>query len=149
MSSVAVRTLIRAFLESDSAEEVVDMTGQYDDLRGILEQENVAADAPWLGLDFVGNSEEPISLTANNTTGLYREFGIIQLHVCAVAKIGVGAELEARGEVLRDLFRGRRIGGIVVEKVSPINTGPGATLEFEAGYVSGTISVEYYYDKNL
>lgn len=149
MSSVAVRALIRSFLDDNSAEDVVDLTGEFADLRELLSEHSIAPDAPWLGLEFIGDSEEPVSLTATNDKGLYREFGQIQLHVCAVAKIGVGANLESRGEILRNMFRGLRIGGIVVESVSPINTGPGATLEFEAGYVSGTISVAYYYDNNL
>lgn len=146
MSSTNVRTLVRDFLEAESSETVVDLTGQYDDLRALLGESSVQPDAPWLGLEFVGDSEEPVSLSADNTKGLYREFGLIQLHVCAVAQLGVGATLESRGEILRNLFRGRRIEGIVVESVSPINTGPGATLEFEAGYVSGTVSVAYHYD---
>lgn len=146
MSSKNVRDEIRTFLSQNSAETVVDLTAQFDDLRSLLAESSVQPDAPWLGLEFVGDAEEPVSLSADNEKGLYREYGLIQLHVCAVAKIGVGATLETRGEVLRDLFRGRRIGAIVVESVSPINTGPGATLEFEAGYVSGTISVGYKYD---
>lgn len=146
MSSTAVRTLVKDFLEAESSETVIDLTAQFDDLRAMLGEEGVQPDSPWLGLEFVGDGEEPISLSADNTKGLYREVGLIQLHVCAVAKIGVGAGLITRAEVLRNLFRGRRIGGIVVESVSPINTGPGATLEFEAGYVSGTVSVAYHFD---
>jgi len=146
MSSLNVRTAVRTFLDDNSSESVVDLTGHFEDLRVLLSESDVQPDSPWLGLEFIGDSEEPVSLSADNEKGLYREFGQIQLHVCAVAKIGVGASLETRGEVLRNLFRGRRIGNIVVESVSPINTGPGATLEFEAGYVSGTVSVSYHYD---
>ena len=146
MSSSLVRTGIRNFLSTESLETVVDLTAQFDDLRSLLADSSVQPDAPWLGLEFIGDSEEPVSLSADNTKGLYREYGQVQLHVCAVAKIGVGASLESRGEVLRNLFRGRRIGAIVVESVSPINTGPGATLEFDAGYVSGTISIGYHFD---
>lgn len=146
MSSLAVRTLTRNFLEANSAESVVDLTGHYEELRELLAESEVQPDTPWLGLDFVGDGEEPVSLTADNTKGLYRETGLIQLHICAVAKIGVGSNLETRAEALRNLFRGRRIEGIVVETVSPMNTGPGATLEFEAGYVSGTVTVAYHFD---
>lgn len=146
MSSLGVRTAIRQFLDDNSAESVVDLTGHFEDLRTLLAESGVQPDAPWLGLEFIGDSEEPVSLSADNEKGLYREYGLVQLHVCAVAKIGVGANLESRAEVLRNLFRGRRIGNIVVESVSPINTGPGATLEFDAGYVSGTVSVGYHAD---
>lgn len=146
MSSLPVRTLVRQFLADNSTETVVDFTAQYDDLRSLLKEFNVGPDAPWLGLDFIGDEELPISLTANNEQGLYREYGAISLHICAVARIGVGSSIESRAEILRNLFRGRRIGRIVVEAVSPVNTGPGSTLEFEAGYVSGTVNVDYYYD---
>jgi hypothetical protein len=146
VSSLNVRQAVRNFLQSNSNEIVVELTGQYGDLRTLLAESHVQPDSPWLGLEFIGDSEEPVSLSADNEKGLYREFGLIQLHVCAVARIGIGANLESRGEVLRNLFRGRRINGIVVDSVSPINTGPGATLEFEAGYISGTVSVGYHYD---
>jgi len=147
MSSSPVRTAIRNFLSAESAESVVDMTGHFEDLRDLLEAEGIAVDAPWLGLDFSTDGEEPVSLSADNEKGLYREYGLILMHVCAVAKIGVGASLETRGEALLNLFRGRNIDGVIIERVSPINTGPGATLEFEAGYVSGTLSLQYHYDR--
>lgn len=146
MSSLAVRDLVRDFLADNSSETVIDLTGHFEDLRELLAVEGVQPDAPWLGLEFIGDEEVPVSLSATNTKGLYREFGQIQLHICAIAKIGVGASLETRAEALRNLFRGERIGAIVVEGVSPINTGPGATLEFDAGYVSGTVSVTYHFD---
>lgn len=146
MSSVAVRTLVRQFLDDNSDESVIDFTGHYEDLRQMVADAGIQPDAPWLGLDFIGDTEEPVSLAADHQQGLYREYGMIQLHVVAVAKVGVGASLESRAEALRSLFRGRRIGGIVVENVSPINTGPGATLEFEGGYVSGTVNIIFHYD---
>lgn len=146
MSSLAVRDLINQFLEDNSTEDVVDLTGHFEEMKNMLADNDIQPDAPWLGLEFIGDEELPVSLAATNDQGLYREFGQISLHICAVAKIGVGSSIIQRGEVLRKLFRGERIGGIVVESVSPINTGPGATLEFEGGYVSGTITVSYYYD---
>ena len=149
MSSSTVRSAVTAFLAANSAEVVVDLTAEYGDLRTMLADLSIQPDAPWLGLDFTGSAEDPVSLLANNDTGLYREYGMISLHVVAAGKLGVGASIIARGDALRDLFRGRRIGDIVVESVSPVNTGPGATLEFEAGYVSGTVNVMYYADKNL
>lgn len=146
MSSKAVRDLILDFLEDNSTETVVDLTGQFDNLRELLLEEEIQPDAPWLGVEFSSDGEEPVSLAADNTQGLYREVGLVQLHICAIGRIGVGVELVNRGDVLQKLFKGRRIGALVVESARPINTGPGATLEFEAGYVSGTVSVIYHYD---
>lgn len=149
MSSLPVRNLFRDFLQANSAEKVVDITGHFEDLRELLSVSGVAEDSPWLGIDFSADGEEPVSLTADNEKGLYREYGLLMLHVCAIAKIGVGSNLETRAETLLNLFRGRRIGSIVIERVTPLNTGPGATLEFDAGYVSGTVTVQYHSDKAL
>ena len=136
MSSSHIRQVIKTFIEANTSETLVDLTGHFEDLREMLEVSGVAPDAPWLGIEFVSDGEEPVGLYADNEKGLYREYGLIQLHVCTQAKIGAGASLETRGEALLNLFRGRRIDGIIVERVSPINTGPGATLEFEVGSVS-------------
>lgn len=149
MSSVYVRTQVKQFLSDNSGETVVDMTSQFEDLRQLLGENNIQPDAPWLGVQFVGNDEVPVSIAATNDLGLYRETGIIQLHVVSEARIGVGDSLLTRGETLRNLFRGRRIGDIVVESVTPLNTEAGATLEFEDGYMSGTCIVTYYRDLNL
>lgn len=149
MSSVYVRTQIKQFLDDNSAEDVIDMTSQFEDLRQLLAENSIQPDAPWLGVQFIGSDEIPVSLSATNDLGLYRETGAIQLHVVSEAKIGVGDSLLTRGETLRNLFRGRRIGDIVVESVSPMNTESGATLEFEDGYMSGTCIVAYYRDINL
>lgn len=146
MSSSSVRTLVKAFLDENSDETVIDLTGHYEDLREMVAVEGLQPDAPWLGLEFIAGIKEPVSLVADHQQGLYREYGLIQLHVVAAARIGVGSSLVSRAESLLNLFNGRRIGGIIVESVSPMNTGPGATLEFEGGYVSGTVSVSFHFD---
>lgn len=149
MSSVYVRTQIKQFLADNSAETVIDMTSQFEDLRNLLAETNIQPDAPWLGLEFIGSDEVPVSLSATNDLGLYRETGAVQLHVVSEARIGVGDSLLTRGETLRNLFRGRRIGDIVIESITPLNTTAGATLEFEDGYMSGTCIMSYYRDLNL
>lgn len=149
MSSSQVRTIINQFLEDNSEEDVVDITGHYEELSELLHQYDIQPDSPFLGLEFIGDDEIPVSLAATNDKGLYRETGLIRLHPCAVAKLGVGASIVSRAESLRNLFRGRNIGGIIIESVSPVNTGPGATLEFSGGYVSGTVSISYHFDVAL
>lgn len=149
ISSLYVRTQIKDFLADNSDEDVLDMTSQFEDLRQFLAEAGIQPDAPWLGLIFVGGEEVPVSLSATNDVGLYRETGTVQLHVVSEAKIGVGDSLVARGETLRNLFRGARIGDIVVESMTLMNTESGATLEFEDGYMSGTITVSFYRDLNL
>lgn len=149
MSSSYVRTQIKGFLDVNSAEDYVDMTSQFEELSQLLAESGVQPDAPWLGIQFVGGDEVPVGLAATNDQGLYRETGILQLHVVGVAAIGVGDGLLSRGETLRNLFRGRRIGDIVIESVSPMNFDAGSTLEFEAGYMSGTCLVAFHRDLNL
>ncbi len=149
MSSEYVRTQVKDFLDDNSAEDYIDLTAHFEELAEMIAEAGIQPDAPWLGLQFVGGDEVPVGLSATNDQGLYRETGVFQLHVVAEAAIGVGNGLLTRGETLRNLFRGRRIGDIVIESVSPMNFDAGATLEFEGGYMSGTCFVSYYRDLNL
>lgn len=150
MSSVYVRTQFKNFIAANApSEKVIDLTAQYAEIKEMVADAGVGPNDPWLGLEFVGDDESPATLPANNTIGQYRERGSIIVHVVAIAKLGVGDAILTRGETLRDLIRGQRIGNIVIESVSPVNTGPGATLQFEGGYMSGTFFANYYYDRNL
>lgn len=150
MSSVAVRTAIKAFLTTNApSETVVDLTSQFQDLRELLTDYSVAADAPWLGLQFIGGNSIPISLAATNDQGCYRESGVIVFHFCTIARLGNGDALLTRGENLINLLEGRNIEGIIVEEMTLMNFDAGATLQFEGGYVSGSFQLSYIYDKNL
>lgn len=147
MSSQVVRETIAAFLGTNvPGEKLISLEAEFPELRDLLAQAGLSPDAPWLGINFVGDDEIPVSLAATNEQGLYRETGSILLHVCAEAKIGVQNSMISRAEVLRNLFRGRRIDSIVIEGVSPVNFLRGATLEFDGGYVSGTITIAYHRD---
>jgi hypothetical protein len=146
LSTSYVRTAIMDFLSDNSNEDFVDCTGRFEDLRELLAEESIQPDAPFVLVEFIGGPEEPVSLAADNEQGLYREYGSVQLHIVAAAKIGGGASLVSRGQALHNLFKGRRIGSIVVEEIISLNTGPGATLEFEAGYISGTITINFHAD---
>lgn len=146
MSSSSVRTAVRQFLDNNSSEDIIDLSDQFDDFKEMLAEANLQPDAPWLGLDFIGDEELPISLSATNEIGLYREIGSIILHVCTEARLGAGNSIIARAEDLRNLFRGLRIGNIVIDGVTPVNFGPGATLSFDGGYISGTITISYHAD---
>lgn len=149
MSSLAVRTAIKDFLDDNSEETVIDLTAESEDFKILLSESGVQPDAPFLGLQFIGGETRPISLAATNDQGLYREFGSVILHVCDIGRIGVGNSLLTRGEALINLFMGQRIGDIVIDSLSQMNTEVGATLEFEGGYVSGSIQITFYRDLNL
>lgn len=145
MSSAHVRTEITSFLTANSAEtNIYDLTAEYRDIRDV-----VGSDTQWLGLQFFGDSEVPIGLTANNSQGCYRELGSVFLHVVQIAETGVGASILTRGEALRTLLRGQTISGIVVEEVTPLNFESGATLQFDGGFMSATFLVGFRYDLNL
>lgn len=149
MSSAYVRTQIKDFLEAESDETVIDLTALFKDFKQMLAEAGVQPDASWLGLQFIGDDEIPIALAATNDQGKYRETGAIYFHVATVAKIGAGDGLLTRGETLRDLFRGRRIGSITIDSVTPMNFDSGATLEFEGGYMSGSFLASYRRDLDL
>ena len=149
MSSAYVRQQVKQLLEAESEETVVDLTSLFGELKEMLADAEVQPDAPWLGLQFIGDDEIPIALAATNDQGKYRENGAIYFHVVAAAKLGNGDGLLTRGEDLRNLFRGRRIGNIVIENVTPMNFDNGATLQFEGGYMSGSFLAGYYCDIDL
>lgn len=149
MSSPYVRTQIKDFLAANSGESVIDLTALFEEIKELLAENNIQPDAPWLGVQFVGSDEIPVALSATNDQGLYRETGAIYFHVVATAQLGVGDAMLTRGETLRNLFRGRRIGDIIVDSVTPMNFDSGATLAFEGGYMSGSFFVSYRRDLNL
>lgn len=150
MSSMYVRTQIKDFLATNApTEDVVDLTAAFDDFKQLLADSNIQPEAPFLGLQFQGDDEIPVALAATNDQGKYRETGAIYLHVADSAQLGVGDSLLTRGEVLRNLFRGRRIGAIIIESVTPMNFDLGATLEFEGGYMSGSFLMSYQRDLDL
>lgn len=149
MSSAYVRTTIKQFIDDNSSESVVDLTSLFNEIKDLITENNIQPDAPWLGIQFIGNDEVPVALAATNDQGKYRETGAIYFHVVDVAKIGNGDSLLTRGEVLRNLLRGQRIGNMLIESVSPMNFDRGATLQFEGGYMSGSFFAIYQHDFDL
>lgn len=150
MSSSYVRSEIKTFLSANSAEsDIIDLTAQYSSLTNMLSDNGVGRNDPWLGLQFIGSSEEPITLNSGNTVGKYREIGSIFLHIVERVKNTVADDILTRSEALRTLLRGQRINDIIIESVSPPNFESGATLQFEGGYQSASIIVSYERDLNL
>lgn len=150
MSSVFVRTEIKNYISTLApTETLIDLSAQYDDIEDMIEDSGLTRMDKWLGIQFVGSDEVPIAL-GNANSGLYRESGVVYIHVVDVAKLGVADSILARAEVLRNLLRGQRIGGqIMIESVTPPNFSIGATLSFEGGYQSASFLVSYERDLNL
>jgi len=104
MSSTTVRSLVKSRLENDWPQrgdaEVVDVTNLHID-RGV-------DDALWVALEFPGGSEEIISM-GDPGNNLYREFGVINVHVLVPSGSGATEALTAI-ESIRVLFRGAEFG---------------------------------------
>lgn len=151
MSSSFVRTQILNYFASDITTEtnVLDVTAKFDFLLDFLNDNGVTAKDRWLGLQFVGAEEQPISVPANNSQGRYREFGSIFVHIVEVARSNSDVQLITRSENIRQKLRGLNLNGVRIESVSPPNFEFGATLNFDGGYTACAIIVNYEYDINI
>lgn len=152
MSSEYVRTQIKSFIQANAPTEyarMIDLTAAYQEVKELVAAHGIAEDTPWMGIQFIAGDEIPVGLAATNDQGKYREDGAIFFHFVDVAKLGLGDILLTRGEAMRDLFRGRRIGDIIIESVTPMNFDSGATLQFEGGYMSGSFFVSFIRDRDL
>lgn len=149
MSSSTVRSTILSFLDANSDEDFIDLTARFEEISEMIAGAGLEPSDPWVGVEFIGNDEVPITIRASNQSGKYRETGAIYLHVVAKARLGAGSGLLTRGETLRDLLRGRNISGIRIESVAPLNFGSGATLQFDSGYMSGSFLAAYEFDKEV
>lgn len=150
MSSVYVRGEFKTFLSANTSETVIDLTSEFEDVSDLVERYGITSKDPWVGIQFLGSDETPVTVGATNVTGKYREEGAVYLHIVAIAKLGASDLILQRGEVFRDLLRGQRIGDrIVVNSVTPMNFGSGATLSFEGGYTSGSFMLDYTYEKDI
>ena len=149
MSSSSVRTKIKDFLSANSTEKVMDLSGQFDNLQDMLADAGIGTEDPWVGVQFIGSDEVPITIGSSNTSGKYRETGAVYIHVVDIAKMGVSDTILSRAEILRNLFRGQEIGSLLIDSVAPINFENGAALHFEDGWISGSFVISYTCDLDL
>ena len=142
MSSLAVRDEIKAYFAANSAEKLVDISGEYREFLQLLKKEGIGRDDIFILIQFVGSSEEMIS----TPKGYYREFGSFFFHVVAPISIGGIDGILARCETIRSIYRGKRIDDIIIESVAPPNTESGTTIEFDNNFTSASFFVDYYSD---
>ena len=143
MSSKYVRETINQYLDDNSTETFIDISGEYRELLDLVTDNGVTVDDNWVGVQFSASSEEPISIQAK----CYREFGIILMHV--VAPVGpnvIYTNIIDRAETLMGIFRGKRIGEIVIESIKHMNTERSTRFKFDKRFTSGTFFVNYYRD---
>jgi hypothetical protein len=150
MSSKVVRQEIKQYLvDNFPTETFIDLDGAFQEVRDLVADAGITSNDPWIGLQFIGNEEIPITVGSTNTSGKYREIGAVYIHVIEIARLNVGSSILDRAELLRDNLRGQRINGIIIESVSPVNFGIGASLDFEGGYTSGSFIMTYERDLDL
>jgi hypothetical protein len=147
MSSVYVRTEIQNFLDLNTSEDYIDLSGQFSEIQDLVSESGLLPNDPWVGIEFVGNDEVPVTVGSHNSQGMYREIGAIYFHVVAPAGLGVQGAMLTRTEAIRDLLRGMRINNILIESVTPPTFDSG--LRFEGGYLSCSFFVSYEYEFNL
>ncbi len=144
MSSKDTRNKFKTYFGANSTETIVDLSGEFRKLIDVASANGITPDDDWVAIQFISDTEEPISIESK----CYREYGVVFVHVIAPIQINViDANILDRVEVLRNLFRGKRIDGdIIIESVSPLNTEGGTTLEFDNSFTSGTFFINYYRD---
>lgn len=150
MSSVYVRDEIKGFLDTNFPDEtVVDLTADYQNINDLLKDNGIDKRTPWIGLQFVGDDETPITITSGNSTGKYRELGAVYIHIVSSTKPCVSDNILPRAENIRNAFRGQRINDVVIQSMTPPNFGTGATLNFEGGWTSASVILSYERDLDL
>lgn len=147
MSSLAVRTYIKTFLATEfPSEKVIDLSAEYEDIRKLLSHSSITVEDNWLGIQFIGDDEEPVSLSVSNTEGRFREYGAVYFHVVGPAAIGMATALVTRADAIRKKLRSRRFGTMLIERVTPPNTEAGAALQFDFGCMCASFIASYYMD---
>ena len=151
MSSKYVREEIQTFIAANLPTDniIPDLAAAYETLPDLLEKYSLDYKDSWIALQFIPSEEIPVSSASNNSKGCYREVGVIFIHVVSPAKDSALSEILDKSEEIRNAFRGQRINQIVIEGVTPPNFEAGATLQFEGGFTSAAIVVNYYRDLNL
>lgn len=153
MSSAYVRTQIKSFIGTAlPVENLIDLTGEYDDINDLISSAGLDPTQDWLGIEFIGGEESPVSVPATNTKGKYRELGGFMLHVVTAVQSPASVNTDnllTRGTSVNNAFRGMRINDILIESMTQPNFESGASIEFEAGYTAATVSVSYERDLDL
>lgn len=147
MSSKYVRdTMVSHITAALPTEKVLDISGESQNIQDFLSANNVKHTDNWIGLTFTGGDETPVSLTANNVQGVYREIGAVEIYVVSKSKPGIAGAIIIRADAIVNALRGQRIGDIIIESIVQPNFGTGGTLDFEAGMTSALVLCSYQRD---
>jgi len=148
VSSLAVRDSVMAFLAAEfPSEKLIDLSAEYDQFDQLMEAYGLTLSDDWLGIQFVGDEEEPVALSANNAEGGYREYGSIAIHCVTPASMNGRRPMLQRAENIRKKLRGQRLsGGVMIMECNPANTEAGAAIQFDSGFMGATFFTTYYID---
>ncbi len=150
MSSIYVRDQFKTFIAANiGSEKLLDISGEFREIKELLSDNLIAPGEVWNAIEFTPESERPITIGSSNTSGKYREKGLATVHVVGIAKIGGAASTLARAEALIDKLRGKKLGTIFVDSVSPPDFNISASLNFSQGYTAVGIYIEYTNDIDL
>ena len=150
MSSSYVRTQVLDFVSSFiDPEKLLDLSGEFREIKELLSDEGISTLDPWTGIEFIPGDEIPITVGADNTSGKYRETGAVYFHIVGVAKLGGSGSILTRAETLRNALRGKRLGNVIIESVSPPSFSDGATLQFEGGFTAASFLASYECDFDI
>ena len=153
MSSKTVRDSINTFLTTSlPGEKIFDLTAEGKEMQDFIDSRGTDFDTDWYGLQFEADPEIPVSVPATNTSGKWREEGLVFVHIVTPVVTDTAImknNLVDRAEIIKNLLRGKRIDGIIILTVGQPNFESGATLEFEGGFQSCSMIINYQKDLNL
>lgn len=142
MSSGVVRAAFRAHLAAAILSDAV--SAEYVETINVNEKPALRPNE-WVSLDFAGADEEPISLGTGTGTRAFRERGTVFVHAMAEPYKGDTRAIAIADEI-RAVFRDADLGsGVVVETVSPPDTGEGKP---DGRIFRAIVEITYRFDLN-
>lgn len=146
MSSKYVRDTIKAYIATVAPSyKVVDMTGEYREVKELLADKVIASGEVWIGIDFLKGQVIPITIGTNNTHGKYRETAGFNVQVNGIAKPGGADDAITLAQSIIDSIQVTRPGGIWIDShETPADNGSG--FNFEQGFITIDFTMRYIYD---
>ena len=148
MSAPQVRTNLKNYLQTTfPTDKIIDLSGEYREHDVFLKANSLTRDSVWVGLQFIGDSEEGNALSTVTDQGFWVEYGMIYVHVCGPANaLGGINTLIAKAHNYRKKLRSLRLGKLTIEGTLPPMTDEGAALVFESGSQAATVGASYRFE---
>lgn len=125
-------------------DKIIDLSGQYQAHEDFLAANSLSRTSTWVGLQFIGDTEEPNAVATITDQGFWVEYGMVYVHVCGPAQaVGSINTLIAKSHEYRKKLRSLRLGKLTIEGTLPPMTDAGAALVFESGTLCSTVGASY------